>query len=65
MYLVAIINIYSRYIVSWGLSNTLDAESSLEVIRAAVATHGKPQILNRDHQGIERKKPKNIFQNTA
>ena len=48
MYLTAIIDVYSRYIVSWGLSNTLDAESSLEVIRSAVATHGKPEILNSD-----------------
>jgi putative transposase len=28
MYLTAIIDIYSRKIVSWGLSNTLDAEAS-------------------------------------
>lgn len=28
MYLTAIIDVYSRYIVGWGLSNSLDAESS-------------------------------------
>jgi len=48
MYLTAIIDVYSRFIVGWGLSNSLDAESSLEVVREAVATHGKPEILNSD-----------------
>ncbi len=138
MYLTAIIDVYSRFIVGWGLSNSLDAETSLEVVRVAVSTHGEPEILNsdqgsqftckeyvnylkkqnikismdgkgraldniyierfwrtikyqhiflnpanngldlytgikkwinryhnRDHQGIERKKPKNIFKNAA
>ena len=48
MYLTAIIDVYSRYIVGWGLSNSLDAESSLEVVRNAIAKHGKPQIFNSD-----------------
>jgi putative transposase len=52
MYLAAVIDVYSRYIVGWGLSNSLDAESSLQVIREAVATHGEPEILNSD-QGIQ------------
>ena len=48
MYLTAIIDVYSRYIVGWGLSNSLDAESSLKVVRNAIAKHGKPQIFNSD-----------------
>lgn len=48
MYLTAIIDVYSRYIVAWGLSNSLDADSSLSVVKDAVATHGKPEILNSD-----------------
>lgn len=48
MYLTAVIDVYSRLIVGWGLSNTLDAKSSLEVIRQAVKNHGKPEILNSD-----------------
>lgn len=48
MYLTAIIDVYSRMIISWGLSNTLDAQSSLEVIRQGIKTHGKPEILNSD-----------------
>ncbi len=48
MYLTAIIDVYSRFIVGWGLSNSLDAESSLEVVRVAVSPHGEPEILNSD-----------------
>lgn len=48
MYLTAIIDVYSRYIVGWGLSNTLDADASLQVLKAAVAEHGKPEIVNSD-----------------
>ena len=48
MYLTAIIDVYSRYIVGWGLSNSLAAEASLGVVRQAVADHGPPEILNSD-----------------
>jgi putative transposase len=48
MYLTAIIDVYSRYIVGWGLSNSLDADSSLRVVKDAVRNHGKPIILNSD-----------------
>lgn len=48
MYLTAMIDVYSRYLVGWGLSNTLDAEASLQVLKAAVAEHGKPEIVNSD-----------------
>jgi putative transposase len=48
LYLTAIIDVYSRYIVGWSLSNTLGAECSLKVLKQAVAEHGKPEILNSD-----------------
>lgn len=47
-YLTAIIDLYSRYVVSWDLSNSLDAESSHRVLRQAIASHGKPEIVNSD-----------------
>ncbi len=50
MYLTAVIDVYSRYIVGWGLSNTLDAAASLQVLKAAVAQHGKPGIVNKGSQ---------------
>ena len=48
LYLTAIIDVYSRYIVGWGLSNTLEAESSLNVLKQAIQEHGKPEIINSD-----------------
>ena len=48
MYLTAIIDLYSRYIVGWGLSNTLEAACSLSVLKQAIADHGKPEIINSD-----------------
>lgn len=52
MYLTGIIDVHSRYIVGWGLSNTLEAAASLEVVKEAIAVHGKPEILNSD-QGTQ------------
>lgn len=48
MYLTAIIDVYSRALMAWGLSNTLDAQASLEVVKQAIKTNGKPEILNSD-----------------
>ncbi len=48
MYLAAIIDVYSRYIVGWGLSNSLDGEHSLKVLREAIGKFGKPDIVNSD-----------------
>lgn len=52
MYLYAIIDVYSRYIVGWGLYNSLDASNALEVLDAAVRRHGAPEIINSD-QGCQ------------
>lgn len=48
LYLTAIIDVYSRYIVGWGLSNTLEAEASLSVLKQVIREHGKPEIINSD-----------------
>jgi len=48
LYLTAIIDVYSRYVVGWGISNTLDASSTLEVLKEAINQHGKPEIINSD-----------------
>jgi putative transposase len=48
LYLTAIIDLYSRYIVGWGISNTLEAEASLAVMKQAVKDYGKPEIINSD-----------------
>jgi putative transposase len=48
MYLVAIIDWYSRYIVGFGLSNTLEKASVIETINKAIKAHGTPEIMNSD-----------------
>jgi putative transposase len=48
LYLTAIIDLHSRFIVGWGISNTLDAEASLTVMKQAIKEHGKPEIINSD-----------------
>lgn len=51
MYLVAIMDWYSRYVLSWSISNTLDTEFCMETLREAL-NHAKPQIFNSD-QGVQ------------
>ena len=46
--MTAVIDVYSRYIVGWGISNSLDASESLKVVKEAMKIHGKPDILNSD-----------------
>ncbi|GAA4418353.1 hypothetical protein GCM10023187_51720 [Nibrella viscosa] len=48
MYLVAIIDVYSRFVVGWRLSNSLVAEWVVETLQGAIKQHGKPQIVNSD-----------------
>lgn len=52
LYLTAIIDVYSRFIVGWQLSNSLDKETQTAVLQDAVRRHGKPEIINSD-QGAQ------------
>ena len=47
LYLVAIIDWYSRYVLSWRLSNTLDADFCVEALKEALRK-GRPDIFNTD-----------------
>lgn len=51
MYLVATIDWYSRYVVAWRLSNTLDGAFCRDMLEAALAT-GTPEVFNTD-QGVQ------------
>ena len=51
MYLVAVIDWYSRYVLSWELSNTQDTMFCLEALEMALKT-GQPDIFNSD-QGCQ------------
>jgi putative transposase len=48
MYLVAIIDLYSRYVVNWSVSNSMDAEWCQQTLEEAIEMHGKPEIINTD-----------------
>lgn len=48
MYLFAIIDIYSRYLVGWSLSNTMTAEWVVNTISDAILRYGSPKIINSD-----------------
>ena len=51
MYLTAIIDWYSRCVLGWRLSNTLDGGFCLELLEEALQT-GKPEVFNTD-QGVQ------------
>lgn len=46
-YLTALIDVYSRYIVGWSLSNTMDTHFCLEALNQSLK-QGKPEIINSD-----------------
>jgi putative transposase len=48
MYLVAILDVHSRFVVGWNISNNMDADWVLETLQVALARHGKPHIINSD-----------------
>lgn len=51
MYLVALIDVHSRYVVSWSLSNTLDTEFCIDALKSGLADV-QPEIINSD-QGCQ------------
>lgn len=48
MYLVAVMDWYSRKLLSWRLSNTMDADFCVEALEEALAKYGTPDIFNTD-----------------
>lgn len=52
LYLTAIIDVYSRFVVHWSVSNTMDAEWCVQVFNEATEMYGCPEILNTD-QGAQ------------
>jgi putative transposase len=51
LYLVAVLDWYSRYVLAWELSNTLDTGFCLDALERALQ-HGQPAIFNTD-QGVQ------------
>ncbi len=52
LYLVAIMDWHSRQVLSWRLSNTIDADFCVETLEEAMGQYGYPAILNTD-QGCQ------------
>ena len=48
LYLVAIMDWYSRKVLSWRLSNSMEVSFCLEALEDAFARHGQPEIFNTD-----------------
>ena len=51
MYLAAILDWYSRYVLAWRLSNTLDGSFCLDMLEEALS-QGQPEVFNTD-QGVQ------------
>lgn len=47
-YLVAIMDLFSRLVLSWRVSNTLDPGFCVEALQEALSRYGKPEIFNSD-----------------
>jgi putative transposase len=48
LYLVAIMDWFSRYVITWEVSNSLDAEFCVVALEHALSTFGPPEIFNTD-----------------
>ena len=52
MYLVAVMDWYSRKILSWQISNTLESDFCVQALQEALSRYGRPDIFNTD-QGAQ------------
>ena len=52
VYLVAVMDWFSRRVLSWRLSITMEADFCVEAVQEALANHGRPEIFNTD-QGVQ------------
>lgn len=48
LYMMAVIDVKSRFILHWSLSNTMDAGWCTRVLRETLDLHGNPEIFNTD-----------------
>ena len=48
VYLTAVVDWFSRKVLAWRLSVTLETEPCLEALKEALASYGKPEIMNTD-----------------
>ncbi len=48
VYLVAVLDWFSRKVLAWRLSTTLETEPCVEALKEAMRRHGKPEVMNTD-----------------
>jgi putative transposase len=48
LYLCAIIDLHTRYVLNWSISNTMTSEWCCQILLEAIQQHGKPEIINSD-----------------
>jgi len=48
LYLVAVVDWATRHVLSWRLSNTMDADFCVEALKEAIDRYGPPKIFNTD-----------------
>jgi len=48
VYLTVIMDWYSRYVLSWEVSNSLESSFCIKALKRAITRHGKPDIFNSD-----------------
>ena len=48
MYLFVIMDWYSRKVIAWSLSTTLDADFCISCLEKAISLYGSPEIFNTD-----------------
>lgn len=48
VYLAAVIDWFSRRVLAWRISITMEVDFCIEVLEEAIARHGKPEIFNTD-----------------
>lgn len=48
MYLMAVVDLYSRKVLNWSVSNTMEAEWCTEVLNQTISLFGTPEIFNTD-----------------
>jgi transposase InsO family protein len=57
LYLVAIMDWYSRKVLAWRLSNSMDADFCVEALNEALVNYGTPEIFNTPSRDIAARYP--------
>jgi transposase InsO family protein len=52
VYLVAVIDWFSRRVLSWRISNSRTADFCVEALEEAISRHGAPEIFNTDQGSL-------------